>query len=73
MASNPETIQVPGTIIEILPDQTLRLKLPNGHLVFGHVPSRFRKVLGELAVDDQVQVEWSPFDLSRGRVLTRVG
>jgi translation initiation factor IF-1 len=72
MGLNDESIHVPGKITRILPDTTLRVELSNGHVVLGHVPKKLRAEAALFAVGDEVQLELSPFDLSRARILGRL-
>ena len=71
MWTKDETIQVTGTISEVLPDVRFRVELPNGHLVRAHLSAKLRKELADLRVGDRVQVELSTYDLSKARILLR--
>ncbi len=73
MWTKNETILVTGTVSEIHPNLKYWVELPNGHVVHGHVARKLRDVLGGLAVGERVQLEISPFDLGRGRILSREG
>ncbi|KAB2675629.1 MAG: translation initiation factor IF-1 [Verrucomicrobia bacterium] len=72
MPPNQESIQISGKVTEVLPDTTLRVQLSNGHVVLGHVSKKLRVDGVRFDVGDNVQLELSPFDLSRARVLVRL-
>jgi translation initiation factor IF-1 len=64
-------IHVPGEIIGLLGEAAFRVRLPNGYVLVAHVTRRLKSGLGPLAVGDPVDLELSPFDLSRGRIIGR--
>jgi translation initiation factor IF-1 len=66
-----ETIQMQGEILETLPNATFRVKLENGHVVLGHISGKMRMHYIRIAPGDKVQVELTPYDLSRGRITYR--
>ena len=66
-----EPIQLIGTVSQVSPDSTFLVRLPNGHVVFGHVAAKMRKDLVGLSVGDKVQVEMSPYDLGKARITSR--
>jgi translation initiation factor IF-1 len=45
-----------------------RVELPNRHRLLGYVVRREREMVSHLRVGDRVEVEVSPYDLSKGRV-----
>ena len=66
-----ETIEMQGTIVETLPNATFRVKLENGHTVLGHISGKMRMHYIRILPGDKVQVELTPYDLSRGRITYR--
>ena len=64
-------IEVKGTIIETLPNTMFRVELENGHKVLAHISGRMRMHYIRILPGDQVTVELSPYDLSRGRITYR--
>jgi translation initiation factor IF-1 len=66
-----EAIQVEGTVLEALPNATFRVELANGHKVFAHVSGKMRMHFIRILPGDQVTVELSPYDLTRGRITYR--
>ncbi|PTB83344.1 translation initiation factor IF-1 [Sulfurovum lithotrophicum] len=66
-----EAIEVEGTIIEPLPNAMFRVELENGHKVLAHISGKMRMHYIKILPGDQVTVELSPYDLTRGRVTFR--
>jgi translation initiation factor IF-1 len=62
-------IQVEGAIVEVLPNQTCRVELSNGHRVLAYVAGRARFRFVRLGLGDRVRLEMSPYDLSKGRII----
>ena len=67
-----DTVEFQGTIIEVLPNQTFRVELENGHIVTSYVSGRMRKHRIRLVQGDSVQIEVSVYDLSKGRISKRL-
>jgi translation initiation factor IF-1 len=66
-----EPILVEGTVLEPLPNATFRVELDNGHEVLAHISGKMRMHYIRILPGDRVQVELSPYDLSRGRITYR--
>ena len=66
-----EAITVEGKVIEPLPNAMFRVELENGHKVLAHVSGKMRKFFIRILPGDQVTVELSPDDLTRGRITYR--
>jgi translation initiation factor IF-1 len=62
-------IQVEGVVAEVLPNQTYRVELANGHRLVAFVAGRKRLSFTRLAAGDKVSLELSPYDLSEGRIV----
>ena len=71
MAKEKDKITVDGTIIEALPGTQFRVRLENGHEVLAYLSGRMRKFYIRILLGDQVRVEMSPYDLTRGRIVFR--
>ena len=69
--SKEDTIQMQGEILETLPNATFRVKLENGHVVLGHISGKMRMHYIRILPGDKVQVELTPYDLTRGRITYR--
>jgi translation initiation factor IF-1 len=66
-----EHIEMQGVVIDTLPNTTFRVKLENGHVVTAHISGRMRKNYIRILTGDQVMVELTPYDLTRGRIVYR--
>ncbi len=66
-----DTIQLEGTIIESLPNAMFRVELENGHKVLAHISGKMRMNFIRILPGDRVTVEFSPYDLNRGRIIYR--
>jgi translation initiation factor IF-1 len=66
-----DTILVEGTVVEPLPNAMFRVELENGHKVLAHISGKMRMHYIRIAPGDRVQVELTPYDLSRGRITYR--
>jgi translation initiation factor IF-1 len=62
-----------GKVTEALPNAVFRVELENGHRVLAHVSGRMRMNFIRILPGDQVTVELSPYDLSKGRIVYRAG
>ncbi len=66
-----DVIRQRGEVIESLPSSTFRVRLDNGHVVLCHISGRIRKHYIRILTGDRVIVEFSPYDLSKGRIVYR--
>ncbi len=70
--SRDDTIQAEGTVIEVLANHRVRVRLANGHCLWARPAGRARLSVANLAVGDQARVEMSPCDLSKGWLSERI-
>lgn len=66
-----DAIEFQGTVIETLPNTTFRVKLENGHVVLAHISGKMRKHYIRILTGDQVTVQLTPYDLTKGRITFR--
>ena len=66
-----EPIIVEGKVIETLPNAMFRVCLENGHKVLAHISGKIRINFVKVLAGDKVGVEFSPYDLNRGRIVYR--
>jgi translation initiation factor IF-1 len=66
-----DVIEAVGTVEEALPNAMFRVKLDTGHEVLAHISGKMRMYYIRILLGDRVQVELSPYDLSRGRITYR--
>ena len=60
-----------GTVVEPLPNAMFRVELENGHSVLAHISGKMRMNYIRILPGDRVQVELTPYDLTRGRITYR--
>jgi len=56
-------------VIEVLPNQTYRVELANGHRLVAYIAGRARMQFERFAPGEKVNLEMSPYDLSEGRII----
>lgn len=66
-----DNIKVEGEIIDVLPNATFKVKLENGVVVFTHLAGKMRQHQIRILMGDKVDVELTPYDLSKGRIVRR--
>jgi translation initiation factor IF-1 len=66
-----DAIVLEGRVIEPLPNAMFRVELENGHQVLAHISGKMRMHYIRIIRGDRVQVELTPYDLSRGRITYR--
>ncbi|MEY2741767.1 MAG: InfA: translation initiation factor [Planctomycetota bacterium] len=66
-----EPIRVTATVKLPLPNAAFLVVLENGHEVIAHVSGKMRMNYIRILPGDKVEVEMSPYDLSKGRIVYR--
>ena len=66
-----DAIVLEGTILESLPNAMFRVELENSHKVLAHISGKMRMHYIRILPGDKVQVELTPYDLTRGRITYR--
>ncbi len=65
------TVKLDGTIVEVLPNTLFRVKLETAQVVLGYISGKMRQNEIKILMGDPVELEFSPYDLSRGRIVKR--
>ena len=65
-----DSIEMQGTILETLPNTMFRVELENGHVVIAHISGKMRKNYIRILTGDKVTVALTPYDLSKGRIVS---
>jgi|SRR3989344_4326779 len=65
-------IEVIGTIKELLPAASFKVKLENGHEILAHLSGKMRIHNIRLLPGDRVKIELTPYDLTKGRITYRM-
>ncbi len=66
-----QAIKIDGVITEALSNAMFRVKLQNGHEIVATISGKMRMYYIRILPGDKVQVEMSPYDLTRGRISYR--
>ena len=66
-----EVIEMEGVVNEVLPDTKFRVALDNGHIIIAYIAGKMRKHRIRILAGDKVNIELTPYDLSKGRITFR--
>ena len=66
-----ELIEMHGVVDEVLPDSRFKVTLDNGHSLVAYTGGKMRKHHIRILAGDNVSLELSPYDLSKGRIMFR--
>ena len=66
-----DIIKMSGVVDEVLPNAMFRITLENQHKIIAVIGGRLRQNNIRILMGDRVDVEMSPYDLTRGRVVYR--
>ena len=70
--SSKDVIKIQGVVLENLPSTIFKVKLESGQDVLAHISGRMRMNYIKILPGDDVIVEMSPYDLTRGRITKRL-
>lgn len=70
MAKN-DVITLTGVVMDRLPGAKFKIKLENDQIVIGHLSGKMRTNFIKIIEGDEVDVELSPYDLSKARIVYR--
>lgn len=65
-------IEVKGKVAKIMSGSMYKVAMDNGLEVLGHLSGKMRKFGIKIALGDTVQMELSPYDLTKGRITYRL-
>lgn len=71
-SESKEVIKLVGVVVEALPGAKFNVELENGHVILGHIAGKMRKHYIRLVPGDRVEVELTPYDLTKGRITFRL-
>jgi translation initiation factor IF-1 len=73
MAKNSELIELTGAVTEVVPNSTFRVKVENmEHMLICYIGGKLKKHKIKVILGDNVRLEVSPYDLSKGRITFRL-
>ena len=70
--SKQNTLNVEGIVTEALSNSMFKVELENGHEVLCHISGKIRINNIRIMVGDKVRIAMSPYDLTKGRIETRL-
>ena len=73
MSASEEKIEFEGEVTEALRGRMFRIQLDNGHEALGYLGGRMKRYRIRVMLGDRVRIELSPYDLTRGRIVYRLG
>jgi translation initiation factor IF-1 len=65
-------IKIEGEVIDVLPNAMFKVKLRTGQTILGYISGKMRQHEIRILNGDGVEVEMSPYDLSKGRITRRM-
>ncbi len=72
MTKKSDVIVTNGSVEKALPNAMFQVKLvDSGHVILAHVSGKMRMHYIRLLPGDKVAVELSPYDLTKGRIISR--
>ena len=69
--SKEEILEFKGKVTDLLPNAMFNVELENGHEVLAHTAGRMRKNRIRVLAGDEVLVQVTPYDLTKGRIIFR--
>ena len=69
--SKKNTIEVEGVVVDALPNAIFKVKLDNGYEIIAHISGKLRMHSIRVLPGDRVNLELSPYDLTKGRITWR--
>lgn len=72
MKNKEDVLRMEGIVEETLPNAIFRVRLEGGHLILAHISGKMRMNYIKLVEGDRVVVELSTYDLTRGRIISRL-
>lgn len=62
---------IKGNVIETLPNAIFKVQLESGAIILGHLSGKMRTNRITIILGDAVDIEMSPYDLTKGRIMYR--
>jgi translation initiation factor IF-1 len=71
MSNNSEKIELEGIVKEALPNATFKVDIGSGKIVLGTISGKMRMNHIKILPGDKIKIEFSPYDLTKGRIIFR--
>ena len=72
MSKDGKTIEIDGTIKQVLAGTMFKVEITGENEVLAHISGKMRKRFIRLVVGDKVRMEMSPYDTTKGRIVFRL-
>jgi translation initiation factor IF-1 len=66
------TIRIEGVVVDTLPNATFKVEINGGQKVLGYISGKMRQHEIRILDGDKVELELSPYDLTKGRIVRRL-
>lgn len=63
---------IEGEVLESLPSTLFKIKLDDGREILGHLSGKMRLHYIKVLPGDRVQIEMTPYDDTKGRIVRRL-
>ena len=67
-----EGVKIEGKVVDVLPNATFRIEIKENVRILGYVSGKMRQHEIKILNGDKVEVEMSPYDLTKGRIVRRL-
>jgi translation initiation factor IF-1 len=67
-----ETLKFEGVVTEVLPSAMFKVNITDTHVVIGYISGKMRQHEIKVLLGDTVEVEFSPYNLTKGRITRRM-
>ena len=67
-----DVVEMEGEVLEAYPNAFFRVVLENGYEIKAHISGKIRKHFIKINIGDKVNVELTPYDLNKGRIVKRL-
>lgn len=71
MAAKDDMIITRGRVVDAAPGARFKVKLENEHVINAVISGKIRKNNIQILLDDSVEIEMSPYDMTLGRITYR--
>lgn len=72
MSNKEDVIETEGTVVEVLRNANFKVKLTNGFVITAYLSGKLHLNNIKILTGDQVKVEMSLYDLTKGRIIWRM-
>jgi translation initiation factor IF-1 len=66
-----DVLVIEGKVTEVLPNATYRVLIENGSIILAYISGKMRQHNIKVLLGDEVKMEMSPYDLTKGRIVFR--